>query len=213
MVSSEALKRLIQRGEGISLEFKRRINSPEKIAKSLIAFANTKGGILLIGIDDNGYIYGVPEEKHPDFEIRKISNTMCSPVIDMEIESVEIDGKMIIYINIPESNLKPHFLISNDNGLSPISYIRHENKSIEASPVKINLMRESNRSKNYSVEIGDDERMLFAFLKQYGIISFEKYIQLSGLSEKSGLERLTHLISIGIIKSVINGEKEYYTLN
>ena len=74
-------------------------------------------------------------------------------------------------------------------------------------------MRESNQIKNYSVEIGDDERMLFAFLKQYGTISFEKYIQLSGLTEKNGLERLTHLISIGIIKSVINGEKEYYTLN
>ena len=54
---------LIEEGEGFSLEFKRRISSPEKIARTIIAFANTKGGIILFGVDDDGSIVGVESEK------------------------------------------------------------------------------------------------------------------------------------------------------
>lgn len=212
MVSAEALKRLIQRGEGISLEFKRQINSPEKIAKSLVAFANTQGGILLVGVDDNGYIYGVPDEKHPIHTIRKIANTWCSPPVDIEEESVELEGKIVIYIGIPESHLKPHVVIHHEDDESRAAYIRNDDQSVEASPVKIRMMQNSNHDRNYPVEIGEEERMLFAFLKQYGTISFEKFVQLSGLSEKSAVDKLSQLASIGIIKSVITGGKEYYTL-
>ncbi len=44
---------LIQMGEGLTVEFKRTIDSPFKIAKTLASFANTSGGILLVGIADN----------------------------------------------------------------------------------------------------------------------------------------------------------------
>lgn len=43
----QQLRDLIEQGEGVSVEFKRRFTSPEKIAKELCAFANTHGGYLL----------------------------------------------------------------------------------------------------------------------------------------------------------------------
>ena len=43
---------LIEEGEGFTIEFKRRISSPEKIARTLISFANTRGGTILFGVDD-----------------------------------------------------------------------------------------------------------------------------------------------------------------
>lgn len=211
MVSSEAIKRLIQRGESVNLEFKRRISAPSKIAKSLVAFANTKGGILLIGIDDNGYVFGVPDEKYPLTTLKKIANTWCSPAIDFNSEMVELDGKYIIYVNIPESHFKPHFVIPHDSEAS-VAYIRLENKSVEASPLRINLMRNTDVDKNYPVEIGEDERMLFAFLSQYGTITFEKYLGLSGLSKAMAIERLSKLMSIGLVKSVVVDNKEYFSM-
>lgn len=212
MVSSEAIKRLIQRGEGVNLEFKRRINIPSKIAKSLVAFANTQGGILLIGIDDNGYVYGVPDEKYPLITLKKIATTWCSPAIDFTSEMVELDGRFIIYANIPESHLKPHFVIPHDTETNT-AYIRIENKSVEASPLRINLMRNTEIGKNYPVEIGEDERMLFAFLSQYGTITFEKYLGLSGLPETVAIEKLSRLISIGLLKSVVVDNREYFSMS
>ena len=57
------LKRLALEGEGLQLEFKRKASHPEKIVRELIAFANTEGGTLLIGVDDDGSIPGL---KYPD---------------------------------------------------------------------------------------------------------------------------------------------------
>ena len=54
---------LIEEGENIQCEFKRHFTTPEKIAREMIAFANTKGGYILFGIDDDKKIIGVESEK------------------------------------------------------------------------------------------------------------------------------------------------------
>jgi predicted HTH transcriptional regulator len=51
------LKNIIAGGENLTTEFKQRFSTHTKIAKEIIAFANTIGGILLFGIDDDGSIY------------------------------------------------------------------------------------------------------------------------------------------------------------
>ena len=53
----QQLKILVSQGEGASLEFKRKASFPEKIVREMIAFANTKGGIVLIGIGDDGSLW------------------------------------------------------------------------------------------------------------------------------------------------------------
>lgn len=57
------LKQLVARGEGESLEFKRKAATPDKIVREMIAFANAGGGHLLVGISDDGEITGL---KHPE---------------------------------------------------------------------------------------------------------------------------------------------------
>ena len=50
---------LIEGGENLWCEFKRKFSSADKIAKEMIALANTKGGVILLGVDDNKEIIGV----------------------------------------------------------------------------------------------------------------------------------------------------------
>lgn len=57
------IKRLILEGENVSLDFKKTISKAEKIAKTLVAFANNQGGRLLIGVADDGSIKGVKSEE------------------------------------------------------------------------------------------------------------------------------------------------------
>lgn len=210
MVSPDAVKRLIQRGEGNNLEFKRLINDPRKIAKSMVAFANSSGGILLIGINDNGSVYGVPDEIYPQELLVSIANKVCSPEIRFSSETVEMDGKFITYVTIPESKMKPHFLKNTDG--SQTAYIRSHDKSVEATQMSLKLMENQSVEQNNSIEMSELERMLFDFLAQYGIISFEKYKELSGLEENLAVERLNKLIKMGILKLVIVDGRQFFSM-
>ena len=63
----EEIKRLVARGEGRHLEFKRRVPEPERVAKEVVAFANSGGGRLLLGVDDDGTIVGVRDSEEEEF--------------------------------------------------------------------------------------------------------------------------------------------------
>lgn len=52
------LEKLIKDGEGETLDFKKEITSVNKIAKTIVSFANHKGGIILVGVNDNKTILG-----------------------------------------------------------------------------------------------------------------------------------------------------------
>ena len=89
----QELRRLVSHGESETLEFKRKVAHPEKIVKEIVAFANTKGGKLLIGVSDDGTIPGV---KFPEDEIYALNNTiekLCKPIPVYEITHVTSDEK------------------------------------------------------------------------------------------------------------------------
>ena len=62
-MNRKQLINLIENGENLNVEFKQRFSDYEKISKEIIAFANTNGGYIIFGIDDNGKTYGVESEK------------------------------------------------------------------------------------------------------------------------------------------------------
>ena len=62
-MNSNDLVALVNQGEGQRLEFKKKVDYPEKVVKEVIAFANSDGGNLLIGVDDDGNISGVKIQK------------------------------------------------------------------------------------------------------------------------------------------------------
>lgn len=75
------IRKLVLEGEGQHTEFKRKAAHPEKIVREFIAFANTDGGTLLIGVDDDGSIHGV---KYPEEEIHVITAALqqtCRPLL------------------------------------------------------------------------------------------------------------------------------------
>ena len=106
----------IKFGESVNIEFKREVpQKSEKYIKSVIAFANTAGGKIVIGIDDETHeIVGV--EKDGVFKIiDNITNTisdMCCPQIFPNIGVNTIDGKSVIVINIYPGANRPYYIKS-----------------------------------------------------------------------------------------------------
>jgi ATP-dependent DNA helicase RecG len=107
---------LIGRGEDSRTQFKRTITNPESLAGDLVAFSNSKGGKMLIGVSDDGQVTGVTTA-----DIRRInqlvSNTatnLVRPSINPEIENISIGGQLVMVVSVPEGISKPY---SDNNGV------------------------------------------------------------------------------------------------
>lgn len=100
----DQLEQILQEGEGTLIEFKKSF-SPS-VVKEIVAFANTAGGTIFIGVDDSNNVIGSPLNNEMKSRIQDIANN-CKPRIPVRIESVFYDGKEVILIKVPESRDKP----------------------------------------------------------------------------------------------------------
>ncbi|HIP33358.1 MAG TPA: ATP-dependent DNA helicase RecG [Bacteroidia bacterium] len=102
---------LIQKGESSTVQFKVRINDAYKIGTEMVAFSNTKGGLLVIGIDDKtGDIKGLSfdELQSTNQLLANAASDNVKPTIYIFTETVEIDDNNVVVASISEGISKPH---------------------------------------------------------------------------------------------------------
>lgn len=139
------ITKLIAEGEHEQLDFKHSIDNMRKIAKSLVAFANTKGGRLLIGVKDNGSIKGCrpQEEKHMlDFA----AESYCEPKIELDYIEHNINGKLVLEAIIMENDFKNHLAISEDNSKKAFVRVDDEVLPMPAIMFLANAYKRSDKS-------------------------------------------------------------------
>ncbi|RLF30662.1 MAG: hypothetical protein DRM98_06480 [Thermoplasmata archaeon] len=100
---------LIKKGESETLEFKETLKLDNEIGKTISAFSNTKGGIILIGVSDSGKIIGVTIGKNTIEELANYIKRNTDPKIYPSIKVKEVENKKIIFIEIQENKEKPVF--------------------------------------------------------------------------------------------------------
>ena len=102
---------LVSGGESHTVEFKRKATHPEKIIREMVAFANSDGGHVFIGVDDDGSIPGL---KHPEDEVYVLEaalNLYIKPRIEYSWEIVPITEDLsVVSFFIPSSKKSPHFV-------------------------------------------------------------------------------------------------------
>jgi len=102
---------LIQKGESSVVQFKVRINDAYKTGTEMVAFSNTKGGLIIIGVDDKtGDIDGLSfkEIANTNQLLANAASDNVRPQIFIETETVEVENKNVIVANIAEGLSKPH---------------------------------------------------------------------------------------------------------
>ena len=114
----------IKKGENKTVEFKEKLPSNDSIIKTVISFSNTGGGLLIIGLRDNGEIIGIDNEDI--FALQdKISSIIfdnCYPNIIPEIYTTNIDSKLLLVIEIFRGNLLPYYV--KNEGKNNGTYLR-----------------------------------------------------------------------------------------
>lgn len=204
------VKMLIEEGEGFELEFKRKVSSPEKIAKTISAFANTNGGIILFGVDDDGSLIGVESEKSEVDLIQQAGNFYCDPPVRMEVTFVPYNHKDIIVVTVEESESKPHFVVNE--GDEEKAFIRVNDKSVLASREVVKVLKDESAEKSLTVTIGENEKRLFAYLETHERITVLEFASLINVSRRRASRILTTLVRAGVIRIHTLEKTDYFTL-
>jgi len=210
--------RLIEEGEGFEVEFKRKVTSPEKIARALIAFANTKGGHILFGVDDDGTVVGVESEKSEVDLVREAGTLFCVPEVQPVMDFVAFDGKDVIVAYVEESTTKPHYFTGpangNGNGHEETKvFIRVNDKTVMASKEVVKILRDERPdSPPMKIEIGENEKHLFRYLDANERITAKEFSRLVNVSEQRACRILVSLVRAGVVRIHTLEKQDFFTL-
>jgi hypothetical protein len=200
---------LISQGEHQTLDFKYEISDAMKMAKTFSSFANTDGGILLIGVKDNGKIKGVRTDEEY-YMAESAAKIYCNPEVPFTAEKWIVDGKTVLEIRIPSSQLKPHY--ARDREEKWQAYVRVKDENITASPVLLKVWKLKKSQKGILIQYSRHEKHLMEYLSKHAEIGLPRFAFIARLKEGEAEDILARLISFGIIEMQISPEKITYNL-
>lgn len=207
-MGSNHIQKLIAEGEHQMLDFKFEISDSKKIARSLVAFANTDGGRLLIGVKDNGAISGIrsEEEKHM---IQTAAELYCKPEVEFSAKEWNINGKTVLEIIIPKSRHHKHKAPDHNNIYKV--YVRVKDENIVANSILMKVWKHENDKSFVKITFSEEEKMLLKYLDEHKTISFDEFLEISHLKKKAAENILVNFILIGMVKMDMSEKKVFFT--
>lgn len=200
----------IEEGEGLTTEFKRRVSTAGKIAREMIAFANTRGGVMLFGIDDDKTVVGVDSEKAELEEITLAAEHLSDPPIEYVVTIFNMDNRDVICIEIPESKRKPHFLVDDTDERN--AYVRVGEHSVHASREMIRVLRHQSADDDpVRLVFGEAEKRLFTWFDAHDRITVKEYARLINVSDRRASRLLVRLVRAGAVAIHTHEKTDYFT--
>ncbi|WP_254560851.1 AlbA family DNA-binding domain-containing protein [Dyadobacter diqingensis] len=198
---------LIKEGEGLTVEFKRTIDSPYKIAKTIASFANTSGGVLLVGVGDNRELLGIKSELNELEKLEKACTELVDKMIPVRFKSEKLDNRILLRVEIDESQERPHYAI-NEKGQRMI-YIRVKDKSVPT--LRLFIEGESDIDTK-TLLASRHVRTLVQYLKEYDSISAKVFSRIINISEKRAERMMNDLAEKQVLLKLKKGKPELYSL-
>ncbi len=197
------VRQLILQGEGLHLDFKFEISDSAKIARSLVAFANTDGGTLLVGVKDNGKITGIRSEEEY-YMIEQAAQQYCKPEVKFQTKEWSLDGKKILEVIIPKSQNIPH-KAPDKNGKYK-AYIREADENLLANGIQMKVWKKQNSKKEIQFAYTAAEKTLLQLVENNKKIRLTDYMKASGLSRYQAENILSNFILLKLVSMKINPE-------
>ncbi len=211
-MKTERLLEIISGGENLSVEFKQIFSGYEKTAKEMIAFANTRGGVLIFGVKDNGKILGIESEKEIAELVKETALNYCNPAINYKISFPEVKKKLLAIVEVKPSQNKPHRIEDYKEKLdlnSALVYIRINDKSVLAGKEMIKLMMlRGDDAPLQKYKFGKNEKSVFKFLESHETITAKELSKFANISMRRASRTLINLVRIDLllIHTKDNGE-------
>ncbi|SHF72748.1 Putative DNA-binding domain-containing protein [Mariniphaga anaerophila] len=207
---STALYKLIDEGEHQQQDFKFCINDSKKIAKSLVAFANTDGGRLLIGVKDNGKVAGISTDEE-FYMIEAAAKIYSNPPVDFSTKQWHVDGKTVLEIDVHPSEQKPH--LAKDESGKWLAYVRIKDENVLAHKIQLLVWRKESSPTGIHFSFSENERFLVNYLQHNKSISFSKFIRVAHTSRKEAEEILSNFVLMGVLRMHTTKERTLFSLD
>jgi len=202
---------LIEEGEHEQQDFKYRIDEPAKIAKTLCAFANTKGGRLLVGVKDNGTIKGIdPEEEY--YVIEAAAQRYCSPEVQFTYrawQDPKDTKKLVLEIQIPESENKPHRALNEEKKWIP--YVRIGDDTLVANRITVGVWKKQQAPIKKPEVLTDRQLDLLRAIHRMEPCTISAIYRNVKMASKQIDQLLVMFISWRLVKQELNKEKATYS--
>ena len=206
----QEVKSLAAKGEGLRIEFKKKAAYPEKIVREVIALANTEGGDLLIGVDDDGTVSGQRFIEEEIFVMEKAIRELIFPALIFEVFTIKLtEKKGVAVFRIPLSSERPHYLKS---GEKKQSFIRVADRSVQASREVWEVLKKSRTPKDIVFTYGRKEEILMKALGEYGKITLKEYTKIAGIPIFLASKTLVRLVAANVLAIYPQETEDYFTL-
>lgn len=206
---SKHIINLIKQGEHQTLDFKHSITDSKKIARAMVAFANTLGGTLLIGVKDNGSIVGIDSEEEY-YMIEAAAQMYCKPEVPFKVSKWNINGKTVLEVVINPTKNKP--IKAPDKSGDYRAFVRIKDENIVASPIQLKIWKTERHRKSLQMVLSEKENALFDFLKTNQRITVGQFSRIAFTSRIDAENTLIDLTVLGLIKHVLTQDEEYFTI-
>ncbi|MCL3782300.1 ATP-binding protein [Prolixibacteraceae bacterium JC049] len=200
----------IAEGEHQQQDFKFCINDSKKIAKSLVAFANTDGGRLLIGVKDNGIIAGVTSDEEL-YMVEAAAKIFSRPAIDFSVEQHVVNGRYVLEVDIPASDERPH-MAKDENG-KWWAFVRYNDENLLATRTLVEIWKREKSSKGILVNYGDKEKLLLNYLENNNTVTLSKLARLAKLPIRKAEQLIIDFVLLGVLEVDFAARGKAYKLN
>ena len=145
-MTPDQIKQLIATGEDSRCEFKSQLSSKRDLAQDLSAFGNSGGGVMLVGVADDGEVLGLESEQLGEYQqtIANVASDNIQPALQLTIQNLQIENRRLLSVTIEASNSAPY--MADGEGY----YIRQDTSIRPASPTM--LMRLFANSKQIHID-------------------------------------------------------------
>ena len=195
------LHALIRQGEGEQLEFKQKTTHPMRIARTLASLANTHGGQVLVGVDDDGRVVGVRDAEEEMYQLREAAAHYVAPPLELLFEEIEDGDGVVLVVTVPESHRKPHRA-----QVAPgewCSYVRVRDESVQASTLTEKLLeRQQPEARLEKIPLNKDELRTLDYLRTHPRLTVPDCAKLLNVSRRRAYRLL--------IKLTLHGYTRYH---
>jgi len=114
-VTPEEIERIVLQGENETVEFKRTLQNHHDVAETIVSFSNGKGGLILIGVDDQCNIVGASDladanQTKIEERVRNFADELCDPPAKFAVTLLKVQGKDVLVLEVKEGSDKPYWL-------------------------------------------------------------------------------------------------------
>lgn len=202
------LKKLCKGGEGQYLEFKQNANHPDQIVEEVVGFANSKGGSLLVGVDDNGNPGGLKFAEDDAIFLAEYINKNIAPKPLFDYSFIAVNkAKSVIQFKIQSGSKKPYGFI---RGETKKVFYRLDDLCIQASRELRNILRGTNNNRGQTIKYTELENKLLKLIEQEIQLSKAQISEKIKYNSRQISDCLVRLVKARVLKIIPAVDDDLY---